>query len=267
MKDRLDPEQAERYQAHLVLPRIGATGQRRLLRSRVLMVGVGGLGCPTALYLTASGIGTLGLLDDDIVDRSNLQRQVLYGTADIGKSKVQVARERLAAINPDVDLVPIEERLVPSNAMEMVAGWDLIIDGSDNFATRYVVNDACVLSRIPLISGSVFQFEGQLTVIHPPLGPCYRCLFPITPREQPACRDAGLLAPLTGVVGSMLAAEAVKWLVEGDTALMGRLLLVDVLESSSRSVRVKSDPNCPLCGREPEIDRPTAVASCRDGGN
>ncbi len=264
MKDRLELEQAERYQAHLVLPRIGATGQRRLLRSKVLMVGVGGLGCPTSLYLTASGVGTLGLLDDDIVDRTNLQRQVLFGTADIGKPKVHVARERLVGINPDVDLEPIEQRLTPSNAMDLVAGWDLVIDGSDNFATRYVVNDACVLSGIPLISGSVFQFEGQVTVIRPPLGPCYRCLFRTTPREQPACRDAGVLAPLTGIIGSILSAEAVKWLIEGDTALMGRLLLFDALESSTRSVRVKSDPKCPLCGKDPKIDRPTAVATCRD---
>ena len=262
MKDRLNAEQAERYQAHLALPRIGANGQRRLLRSRVLMVGVGGLGCPTALYLTASGVGTLGLLDDDIVDRTNLQRQVLYGTSDIGKPKVHVARERLAGINPDVDLKPIEKRLTPSNAMDLVSGWDLVIDGSDNFASRYVVNDACVLSRIPLISGSVFQFEGQVTVIRPPLGPCYRCLFRTIPQEQPACRDAGVLAPLTGIIGSVLAAEAVKWLVEGDTALMGRLLLVDVLEASTRSVRVKSDPTCPLCGKEPTIERPTAVSGC-----
>jgi len=267
MKDRLDPEQAERYQAHLVLPRIGATGQRRLLRSRVLMVGVGGLGCPTALYLTASGVGTLGLLDDDIVDRSNLQRQVLFGTADIGKPKVQVAHERLAGINPDVDLEPIEKRLTSSNAMDLVAGWDLVIDGSDNFPTRYVVNDACVLSRIPLISGSIFQFEGQVTVIQPPLSPCYRCLFRATPREQPACRDVGVLAPLTGIIGSIMAAEAVKWLVEGEAALMGRLLLVDALESSTRSVRVKSDPSCPLCGKEPTIERPTAVAVCRDNND
>ncbi len=263
MKDRLEAEQAERYQAHLALPKIGATGQRRLLRSRVLMVGIGGLGCPTALYLTASGVGTLGLLDDDIVDRSNLQRQVLYGTADIGKPKVQVARERLAGINPDVDLEPIEKRLTPSNAMDLVEGWDLVIDGSDNFATRYVVNDACVLSRIPLISGSIFQFEGQVTVIQPPLSPCYRCLFRLPPREQPACRDAGVLAPLTGIIGSIMAAEAVELTVAGDTALMGRLLLVDSLESSTRSVRVKSDPTCPLCGKEPSIDRPTAVAVCR----
>lgn len=267
MKDRLVPEQAERYQAHLVLPRIGATGQRRLLRSRVLMVGVGGLGCPATLYLTASGVGTLGLLDDDIVDRTNLQRQILYGTADIGRSKAQVALERLAAVNPDVALEPIEKRLTPSNAMELVAGWDLVIDGSDNFATRYVVNDACVLSRIPLISGSVFQFEGQVTVIRPPLSPCYRCLFRAAPREQSSCRDYGVLSPLTGIIGSILAAEAVKWLIEGETALLGRLLLVDALESSTRSVRVKSDPRCPLCGRDPEIDRPTAVASCRDSSD
>ena len=267
MKDRLDAEQVGRYQAHLVLPKIGAAGQSRLLRSRVLIVGVGGLGCPTALYLTASGVGTLGLLDDDTVDLTNLQRQVLYGTADIGKPKVHAARERLTGINPDVDLEPIEKRITASNAMDLVEGWDLVIDGSDNFATRYVVNDACVLSRIPLITGSIFQFEGQVTVLQPPVSPCYRCLFRTTPREQPACRDAGVLAPLPGIIGSILATEAVKLIVNGDTALAGRLLLFDALESSSRSIRVQSDPSCPLCGDEPTIDRPTAVAVCCDTGD
>jgi adenylyltransferase/sulfurtransferase len=262
--DRLDAEQAERYQAHLVLPKIGVYGQRRLLDSRVLLVGVGGLGCPAALYLAAAGVGTLGLLDDDVVDRTNLQRQVLFGTEDIGEAKVLVAQKRLAGINPDVDLETLETRLTASNAMELVAGWDLVIDGSDNFATRYVVNDACVLARIPLVTGSIYQYEGQVTVIRPPLSPCYRCLFRSPPPEQPACRDAGVLAPLPGIVGSLLAAEAVKLLVGGDTALIGRLLLFDAQESSSRSVRVKSDPSCPLCGEAPTIDRPTAVATCRD---
>jgi adenylyltransferase/sulfurtransferase len=255
----MEAEQAERYQAHLVLPRIGIQGQQRLLRSRILVIGVGGLGCPAALYLAAAGIGTLGLLDDDVVDRTNLQRQVLYGTADIGKSKVLVARDRLAGINPDVDLEPIEARITATNALDLVAGWDLVVDGSDNFATRYVVNDACVLSRIPLVTGSIYQYEGQVTVVRPPLGPCYRCLFRSTPPEQPACRDAGILAPLPGIIGSMLAAESVKLIVSGDTALVGRLLLVDALESSSRSVRVKSDPGCPLCGEKPTIERPTAA--------
>jgi adenylyltransferase/sulfurtransferase len=264
VKDRLAADQAERYQAHLVLPKIGAQGQGRLLRSRVLIVGIGGLGCPTALYLAAAGVGTLGLLDDDVVDLSNLQRQVLFGTSDIGRPKVHVARERLEGLNPDVELEPIEERITASNAMGLVEGWDLVIDGSDNFPTRYVVNDACVLSRIPLVTGSIYQYEGQITVIRPPLSPCYRCLFRSTPPEQPACRDVGVLATLPGIVGSILASEAVKLIVTGDAALIGRLLLFDAQESSSRSVRVKSDPSCPLCGEEPSIDRPTAVTACRD---
>lgn len=260
MKETLNQEQAERYQAHLTLPRVGMAGQKRLLGARVLQVGMGGLGCPTALYLTASGIGKLGLLDDDSIDRTNLQRQVLYGTGDIGAAKVEVAALRLQDINPDVELQPIAERIVASNAVELVSDWDLVIDGSDNFATRYVVNDACVLAKVPLVTGSIYQYEGQVTVVRPPLGPCYRCLWRSTPGEPPACRDAGILAPLPGLIGTILAAEAIKMIVADETPLVGRLLLVDALENSFRSVRVKRDPACPLCGDNPTIRTPTAVA-------
>jgi molybdopterin/thiamine biosynthesis adenylyltransferase len=229
-----------------------------------LLVGVGGLGCPAAQYLAAAGIGRVGLLDDDIVDLSNLQRQVLFSTDDLGKNKAEVAAARLAGLNPDVELVPIVERLTASNATALVAGWDMVIDGSDNFATRYVVNDACVLAGIPLVTGSIYQFEGQITVIRPPLGPCYRCVFPTPPPEQAPCRETGVLASLPGVVGTILATEAIKLAIGAGSSLVGRLLLLDVRDASFRSVRTKRDPGCALCGDEPTIERPTAVAVCRD---
>jgi len=261
---RLSSEQTERYQAHLTLPEVGASGQSLLLETSVLLVGIGGLGCPAAQYLTAAGVGRIGLLDDDIVDRSNLQRQVLFGVDDLGANKSEVAAARLENLNPDVELVPIVERLSASNATALTGGWDLVVDGSDNFATRYVVNDACVLAETPLISGSTYQFEGQITVIHPPLGPCYRCVFPTPPPEQAPCREAGVLASLPGVVGTILATEAIKLAIGVESTLLGRLLLVDLLHASFRSVRTKRDPACALCGDEPTIRRPTAVAVCRD---
>jgi adenylyltransferase/sulfurtransferase len=263
---RLTAEQTERYQGHLTLPQIGAEGQGRLLGASVLLVGVGGLGCPAAQYLAAAGVGRVGLLDDDIVDRSNLQRQILFGYHDLGRPKVEAAAERLAALNPDVKLVTIQERLSASNATRLVDGWDLVVDGSDNFATRYVVNDACVLAGTPLVTGSIYQFEGQVTVVRAPLGPCYRCLFPVPPPEQAPCREAGVLASLPGVVGTILATETLKLLVGAESSLIGRLLLIDTRDGSFRSVRTRRDPGCALCGASPSIDRPTAVAvaACRD---
>ncbi|MGD8328339.1 MAG: molybdopterin-synthase adenylyltransferase MoeB [Acidobacteriota bacterium] len=260
---RLSAEQTERYQAHLTLPQIGVAGQARMLATRALLVGVGGLGCPAAQYLAAAGIGTLGLLDDDIVDRSNLQRQILYTTEDLGRAKAEAAAQRLAPLNPDVELVPIVERLSASNVTRLIEGWDLVIDGSDNFATRYVVNDACVLAGAPLVTGSIYQFEGQVTVVRSPVGPCYRCLFPAPPPEQAPCREAGVLASLPGVVGTILATEALKIAIGTDASLIGRLLIIDLRDSSFRSVRTRRDPRCPLCGDAPSIDRPTAVAVCR----
>ncbi len=262
--ERFSAEQTERYQAHLTLPQIGAAGQRRLLQSSALLVGVGGLGCPVAQYLTAAGVGRLGLLDDDFVDRSNLQRQVLFTVDDLGARKAEVAAKRLERINPDVTLQPIVERLVPSNAERLVEGWDLVIDGSDNFATRYVVNDAAVLSERTLISGAIYQFEGQITVVRSPMGPCYRCLFPTPPPEQAPCRDAGVLASLPGIVGTIMATEALKLAAGHDSSLVGRLLLIDVADGSYRAVRTKRDPDCALCGAHPSIQRPTAVAVCRE---
>lgn len=263
-RERLSAEQTERYQAHLTLPEVGVRGQQRLLETSVLVIGVGGLGCPVAQYLAAAGIGRLGLLDDDIVDRSNLQRQILFTLDDLGENKAEVAAARLDRLNPDVELVPIVERIVASNAERLVGGWDLVVDGSDNFATRYVVNDACVLSGGTLVTGSIFQFEGQVTVVRSPLGPCYRCVFPSPPAEQAPCREAGVLASLPGIVGTIMATEVLKLAFGHESSLVGRLLLVDALDSSYRSVRTKRDPGCALCGTEPTIERPTAVAVCRE---
>ncbi len=261
--ERLSAEQTERYQAHLTLPEIGAVGQRRLLGASVLLVGVGGLGCPAAQYLAAAGVGRIGLLDDDIVDRSNLQRQILFTPDDLGENKADVAASRLARLSPDVELVPMVERITASNAERLVEGWDVVVDGSDNFATRYVVNDACVFARRTLVTGSIYRFEGQVTVVQAPIGPCYRCIFAAPPRQEAPCREAGVLASLPGVVGTMMATEVLKLAAGQDSPLVGRLLLIDLFEGSYRSVRVKRDAGCALCGTSPSIERPTAVAVCR----
>lgn len=263
--DRLTPAQMERYQAHLALPDVGLAGQRRLLGASVLIVGVGGLGCPAALYLAAAGVGRLSLVDDDVVDATNLQRQVLYGDADIGLPKVEAAARRLRAVNEALDVVEWRERLTASNARDLIAGHDLVLDGSDNFATRYVVNDAAVLEGVPLVSGSLYRYEGQVVVVAPPEAPCYRCLFRSPPAEAPPCHDAGVLGPVAGIVGALQAAEGLNILARGRSALAGRMLLVDAYEMATRSVRVARDPGCPLCGESPTIDRPTAVAVCDSG--
>lgn len=263
--ERLTPAQMERYQAHLALPEVGPSGQLRLLGARVLIVGVGGLGCPAALYLAAAGVGRLSIVDDDIVDATNLQRQVLYGDADIGRAKVEAAAERLRAMNADLEVVAHRVRVTAANAQALVAGHDLVLDGSDNFATRYVVNDAAVLAGVPLVSGSLYRYEGQVVTIAPPETPCYRCLFRSPPPEAPPCHDAGVLGPVAGLVGTMQAAEALNILARGRSGLAGRMLLVDVHDMETRAVKVARDPGCPLCGDRPTIERPTAVAVCDPG--
>lgn len=264
--ERLRPEQMERYQGHLALPDFGPAGQERLLAGAVLVVGAGGLGCPAAQYLVAAGVGAVGLIDDDVVDTTNLQRQILYTEEDVGRPKVEAAAERLRAMNRDVDVRPMRRRLVAGNARETVSGWDVVVDGSDNFATRYVVNDACVLEGVPLVSGSLYRYEGQATVVLPGSGPCYRCLFPSPPPEQGSCHEAGILGPVAGVVGSLQAIEALRLLAAGDdlagTGLAGRLLLVDVRTMEFRSLRAERDSDCPVCGDDPRIHEPTAVAEC-----
>lgn len=263
--ERLSPRQVERYQAQLALPDFGAEGQLRLAAARVLLVGVGGLGCPAALYLTAAGVGTLRIVDDDIVDASNLQRQVLFTSDDPGRAKVDAARERLEELNPDVTVEGRRVRVTAANVRELVRGRDLVLDGSDNFATRYVVNDACVLEGVPLVSGSLYRYEGQVLVVRPGESPCYRCLFRTPPPEQAACHEAGVLGALAGIIGTIQAAEATRLLVTGKSGLGDSLLLVDAASMEFRRLGLGRDPECPLCGESPQIVEPTAVTEAGRG--
>jgi len=250
----LTPEQRNRYQRHLLLPEVGETGQLKLLDSKVLLLGAGGLGSPAALYLAAAGVGTLGIIDMDVVDASNLQRQILHNTDRIGERKVDSAKKTLTLINPDVDVVTYDVRLGADNILDIIEGYDVIVDGTDNFPTRYLVNDACLLKRIPVIHGSIFRFEGQATVFNPYEGPCYRCLLPEPPPAElaPSCSEAGVLGVLPGIVGSLQAVEAIKVLLGIGDTLQGRLLAYDALEQSFRTFKVRRDPMCPACG--PDAD-------------
>lgn len=245
----LDSDQRTRYHRHLLLPEVGERGQARLLESSVLVVGAGGLGSPAAMYLAAAGVGTLGLVDFDSVDASNLQRQILHGVDRIGMPKVESARETLSALNPDVKIVTHPHRLVADNALEIMSGYDLILDGGDNFPTRYLVNDASLHLRVPVVHGSIFRFEGQASVFQPYEGPCYRCLFPQPPPPElaPSCAEAGVLGVLPGVVGSIQALEAIKVLLGIGDTLTGRLLVYDALEQDLQTVRVKRNPECAAC--------------------
>ncbi len=243
-------EEIARYSRHLTLPEIGPGGQTKLKRSSVLVIGAGGLGAPVSLYLAAAGVGRIGLVDFDRVESSNLQRQVLFGDTDVGRRKVEAARERLSSINPFVILDTHEVRLVPGNAPDLMAGYDLVVDGTDNFPTRYLVNDASVLAGKPYIYGSVYRFEGQASVFAAPDGPCYRCLFPDPPPPGtvPNCAESGVLGVLPGIIGSIQAAEAIKWLLGIGSSLVGRLLLFDALEMRFRELKLRKDPHCPICG-------------------
>jgi molybdopterin/thiamine biosynthesis adenylyltransferase/rhodanese-related sulfurtransferase len=253
--ETLAPDQAQRYSRHLLIPEIGERGQLALLRSKVLLIGAGGLGSPAALYLAAAGVGTLGIVDSDVVDATNLQRQILHNTARLGRSKVESARETITALNPDVTVTGYEERLTAANIDRIVAGYDVIVDGSDNFPTRYLVNDASVKHRIPVVHGSIYRFEGQVTVFKPFDGPCYRCLFhqPPPPELAPSCAEAGVLGVLPGIIGSIQANEAIKLLLGIGEPLVGRYLLFDALEESFREVKLRRDPDCPVCGEHPTI--------------
>jgi len=255
----LEAPELLRYSRQLMLPEVGAEGQRRIKAARVLCIGAGGLGSPAALYLAASGIGTLGLVDADSVDASNLQRQILYGTGDVGKSKVEMARRRLQDLNPGIEVVVHETRLTSENATEIIDGYDLVIDGSDNFPTRYLSNDVCVFARKPNIYGSVFRFEGQASVFAPHLGgPCYRCLFPEPPPPgaAPSCAEAGVLGVLPGIIGLIQATEAIKLIIGAGDSLAGRLLHFDALKMKFREFNLRRDPQCPVCGDSPTISAP-----------
>ena len=246
----LSPEQRNRYQRHLLLPEVGEAGQQRLLDAKVLLLGAGGLGSPAALYLAAAGVGTIGIVDMDVVDESNLQRQILHNIDRIGERKVDSAKKTLVALNPDVNVVTHDVRLGADNVLDVIDGYDVIVDGTDNFPTRYLVNDASLLKRIPVVHGSIFRFEGQATVFAPYTGPCYRCLIPEPPPPElaPSCAEAGVLGVLPGIVGSIQAMEAIKVILGLGEPLVGRLLAYDALEESFRSFKVNRDPDCPACG-------------------
>ena len=262
--DDLAPDEYLRYSRHLILPEIGISGQRSLRRARVLLVGAGGLGSPAALYLAAAGVGTLGLVDFDTVDLSNLQRQVLHGTSDVGRSKLDSARDRLRDINPHVHVEGFPVRLSADNAREIAEGFDVIVDGTDNFATRYLVNDLCVLLGVPNVYGSIFRFDGQASVFATIDGPCYRCLYREPPPAGlvPACAEGGVLGVLPGLVGTIQATEAIKLITGAGTPLIGRLLLLDALHWRQRTVRVRRDPDCPACGTRSIRDLADAVQFC-----
>jgi molybdopterin/thiamine biosynthesis adenylyltransferase/rhodanese-related sulfurtransferase len=252
----LDPQRRIRYSRHLLIPEVGEEGQLKLLESKVLLIGAGGLGSPAALYLAAAGVGRIGIVDADVVDESNLQRQVLHATADLGTPKVDSARAALEALNPDVDVVGYRERLTSENVDRIFGeGWDVIVDGADNFPTRYLVNDASVWHDIPVVHGSIYRFEGQTTVFKPGAGPCYRCLFPQPPPPElaPSCAEGGVLGVLPGVVGSLQANEALKLLLGIGEPLVGRLLLFDALAGELNEVAIRRDPDCPVCGEHPTI--------------
>ncbi len=252
----LEPDQRRRYSRHLLIPEFGEAGQRRLLESSVLLIGAGGLGSPASLYLAAAGVGTLGIVDDDVVDESNLQRQIAHSTQRLGDPKVESARDTLTALNPDVQVKTFNERLSSENIDRILSeGWDVIVDGADNFPTRYLVNDASVWHGIPVVHGSIYRFEGQATVFQPGEGPCYRCLFPTPPPPElaPSCAEGGVLGVLPGVIGSLQANETIKLLAGIGEPLVGRLLLFDALSATFTEVTLRRDPDCPVCGEHPTV--------------
>jgi molybdopterin/thiamine biosynthesis adenylyltransferase/rhodanese-related sulfurtransferase len=246
----LSADQRNRYHRHLLLPEVGEAGQQKLLDSKVLLLGAGGLGSPAALYLAAAGVGTIGIIDMDVVDESNLQRQVLHNMDRLGERKVDSAKKTIVAMNPDVNVVTYDVRLGADNILDIIDGYDVIVDGTDNFPTRYLVNDASLVKRIPVVHGSIFRFEGQITVFAPYEGPCYRCMIPEPPPAElaPSCAEAGVLGVLPGIVGSIQALEAIKVLLDLGDPLVGRLLSYDALSEEFRTFKVHRDPACPACG-------------------
>jgi molybdopterin/thiamine biosynthesis adenylyltransferase/rhodanese-related sulfurtransferase len=256
MPRTLSPERRTRYSRHLLIPEVGEAGQLRLLDARVLLIGAGGLGSPASLYLAAAGVGTLGIVDADIVDETNLQRQIAHSLDTLGTPKVDSAKRAINALNPDVDVVTYRERLTSENIDRILDdGWDLIVDGADNFPTRYLVNDASVWRGIPVVHGSIYRFEGQVTVFKPHEGPCYRCLFPEPPPAElaPSCSEGGVLGVLPGIIGSLQTSEAIKLAAGIGEPLVGRLLLFDALSTEFSEVKIRRNPECPVCGEHPTI--------------
>ena len=251
----LTRDQILRYSRHLIIPEIGVEGQEKLVQAKVLLVGAGGLGSPLGLYLAAAGVGRLGIVDFDTVDFTNLQRQIIHRTEDVGRLKVESAKERINQINPDVQVTTYSTRLTRENILDILKDYDLVIDGTDNFQTRYLVNDACVFQKKPNVYGSIFRFEGQATVFYPFKGPCYRCLFPEPPPPgmAPSCAEGGVLGVLPGIIGTIQATEGIKLITGQGEPLIGRLLLFNALKMQFRSVAIKRDPDCPVCGDKPTI--------------
>lgn len=254
---KLREDQIERYSRQIILPSVGGKGQEKLLKAKVLIIGAGGLGSPCALYLASAGIGKIGIADSDKVELNNLQRQILHSNSSIGKTKVESAKERLAAINPDVEVIAHNLRLTSENILDIIRDYDIVVDGSDNFPTRYLVNDACVLSGKPLSHGGIFRFDGQAMTILPHKSACYRCLFPEPPPPGfvPSCQEAGILGAVAGIIGTIQANEVLKYILEVGNLLAGKLLVFNALDSSFRQVKVPKDPKCPICGENPTITK------------
>src|SRR3989338_5285108 len=251
----LTNEQIQRYSRHLIMPEVGVDGQEKLLKARILLIGAGGLGSPLGLYLSAAGVGTLGLVDFDLVDFSNLQRQIIHRTEDVGRPKVESAKERILSINPETKVNIYTEKLTSENIMKIIENYDVVIDGTDNFPTRYLVNDACMLTKKPLIYGSIFRFDGQATVFKTPEGPCYRCFYPEPPPPGmvPSCAEGGVLGILPGITGVIQATEAIKLAMGRGDPLIGRLMLFNAMEMRFREVKLQKDPDCPVCGKNPTV--------------
>lgn len=251
----LSDNEMERYSRHLVIPEVGKAGQLKLKNAKVLVLGAGGLGSPISIYLAAAGVGRIGIMDFDVLSYSNLQRQILYSTNDVGHLKTELAKTRLLEVNPNVEITLHNEKLTSANALEILKDYDIIADGTDNFATRYLVNDACVLLGKPFVYGSILRFEGQVTFFDPKNGPCYRCLYSEPPAagDTPNCADGGVLGVLPGIIGAMQANEVIKFILGKGELLTGRLLLLDALSMKTREVKFKKDPACPVCGENPEI--------------
>src|SRR5881397_843564 len=252
---QLSNDEIRRYSRHLILPEVGMAGQKKICSTSVLCIGAGGLGSPIAMYLAAAGIGKIGVLDFDKVDFSNLQRQIIHGTDDVGRPKTDSAKETINSINPNCEVVTHNTRISSENAMEIISQYDIVVDGTDNFPTRYLTNDACVLLKKPNVYGSIFRFDGQASVFYPPQGPCYRCLYPEPPPpgEVPSCAEGGVLGILPGLIGCVQATEAVKLILGKGTPLVGRLLLYDALEMTFQEFKVRRNPRCPICGDQPTI--------------
>lgn len=248
-------EQITRYSRHIILPKVGGKGQKKLLQSKALVIGAGGLGSPSAYYLAAAGVGTIGIVDDDVVDISNLQRQILHSTPEVGVAKTESAAQKLTKLNPDVNIIQHNFRLNSTNILDLIKEYDVVLDGTDNFPTRFLINDACVMAKRPLIHAGIFRFEGQIITIKPYEGPCYRCLFPEPPPAGlvPSCHEAGVLGCIAGVMGTIQATEAIKVLLDLGEPLVGKLLTFDALEMNFRKVSVPRDKDCPICSDHPTI--------------